>query len=272
MRCERRRAAPSNRWVGALKIVTTRATRRGSCEGSGGSVTIQIHASTRAERWPSGRRHQIANSVQAVLPDQLTPWNPCKSRVFNLPIFLPDHLKRDHVGHFWTLWEFGKFSNPVDLLGLPARSALRRQDRRRLALSLRPSRAIMLRWLRMSGRFRAVFCSLLAACIFFGPAVVPGHVLCVEASGFVEIEPSNAPCCGTHFNQKQGSGVHACGDCSDSLMSAGLHRSTSPPLFRAFPGAAFSVPISFRQASTVAFGFPERPPQQVRPPGIVLLC
>src|ERR1019366_620231 len=28
---------------------------------------------SRAERWPSGRRHQIANSVQPVLPDQVTP-------------------------------------------------------------------------------------------------------------------------------------------------------------------------------------------------------
>jgi hypothetical protein len=35
------------------------------------------------ERWPSGRRHQIANSVHAVLPDQVTPWNPCKSRVLS---------------------------------------------------------------------------------------------------------------------------------------------------------------------------------------------
>jgi hypothetical protein len=59
-----------------------------------------------AERWPSGRRHQIANSVQPFLPDQVTPWNPCKSRVCSLLTscqISPREIMLDTFGHLAEL-------------------------------------------------------------------------------------------------------------------------------------------------------------------------
>ena len=138
---------------------------------------------------------------------------------------------------------------------------------------LGPSGTPMLRSQRMSRRLKAALCTLLAACILLGPAVAPSYVLCTEQAGFVHVEPANASCCGRHFDsQHELALVHDCGDCSDTALSANLHRANSNSSLGALPTAAFIISIS-RTPSRGASSRCSQPPLQLaRPPGIVLLC
>jgi hypothetical protein len=145
--------------------------------------------------------------------------------------------------------------------------------RDRTALCLGPSCTRMLGSLPMSRIFRAGFCTLLAACILLGPALGPSYVLCVEAPGFVDVEPVNASCCGKDFDRNKGSGlIHACGSCSDTALRVGLHRPNYHSLCRALPTALFLLPISAPPAFDVPSRRSQPPLQKARPPGIVLLC